>query len=156
MKTYQFKIKLLPHLKKFVQKHLLDGQVQPYKIEGHTFLGGAIRMIASDKRSPPSAITTSKHLRHTITVMLSQDMTNRIPRNCKLEKINGHIALLFKECLITWVMASRTLDIPVSEAIRSFQDQFELRENEYKYATAYKVWLRRCVVQRPKKSFQPN
>ena len=141
MKDSSYKVRLLPHLTKFVTKEFFEGQTEPFKIREDSVIGKAFIRILMDKRKQKPNSNWDEYT-HSITVYLSQDMMDHSPRAGRLEAINQDLHHLFKMALLIWIRCNSRFNIKVSESIRTFLDSYGIEEAEYPHATAYKLWQR--------------
>lgn len=141
----EFKVPLLPHLKKFIMGQLYKGLSEPIKVEEDSPLGRSIMSILIDGR----AVTTSaaKHFKDreysaTFRITLSAAMAERSPRVSKLARLNLEFNEIFLQALYVWVKAENRNGVSAYVAVENFLLEYDIEENEYTKDAAYKAWQR--------------
>ena len=143
--TADFKVPILPQLKKFVLAQLYDGQAEPIKVEEDSPLGRAVMSILIDKRQVKTSIARSTHDKEyseTLRLTLSHSMMERSPSIKKLARLNLEFDELFRQAIFIWVRAQNQNGVSSSEAVQNFLDYYKIEESEYTKDAAYQAWYR--------------
>lgn len=140
-----FKVPILPHLKKFVLAQLYEGQQEPIKVEEDSPLGRAVMSILIDKRQVTTSVARSSHNKeydHTLRLILSHAMMERSPSIKKLARLNLEFDEIFRQAIFIWVKAQKQNGVASSVAVQNFLEYYSIEEHEYSKDAAYKAWQR--------------
>lgn len=141
----EYRVPILPYLKKFILGQLYDGQDEPIKVEEDSPLGRSVMSILIDKRQVASSVARSFHGREyddALRIVLSHSMMDRSPSIKKLARLNLEFDSLFRTALFVWVKAQNQNGIPAYTAVQAFLDEYDITEEEYAHAAAYGAWKR--------------
>jgi len=137
----QFRVPVLPYVKKYLTKKFFAGNHGPHKIEEDTLIGKQFMSVIIDARKK-DVIDRHIEFSETLDVVLSQDMLLRSPNISKLITINYFLDKVFKEELIAWILSAQHYGIRPFPASRDFLEYYGIEEREYSHDAAYKIWTR--------------
>ena len=143
--TTDFKVPILPHLKKFVLAQLYEGQSEPLKVEEDSPLGRAVMSILIDKRQVKTSEARSTHNKEydsILRLVLSQSMMERSPSIKKLARINLEFDEIFRQAIFIWVRAQNQNGVASYGAVENFLEFYKIDESEYTKDAAYQAWQR--------------
>lgn len=143
--TADFKVPILPHLKKFVLAQLYDGQSEPIKVEEDSPLGRSVMSILIDKRQVTTAVARSTHNKEydgTLRLVLSHSMMERSPSIKKLARLNLEFDEIFRQAIFIWVRAQNQNGVGSYAAVQNFLEYYKIDESEYTKEAAYQAWQR--------------
>lgn len=139
-----FTVPIFPHVKKFLAHRY--GLKSPIKVSENISLGKIVTLSLIDKRQRTLSRTMQRDaeskINSELVLVLTEDQVRMGPRINKLIAINTDIDQIFKEHLITYIMAQKSIGIPVKTACRSFLAEMGINESEYSIDAAYKHWQR--------------
>jgi len=138
----EFNVPLLPYLEKYVKKKFFAGLPPPYKIEEDTLLGKQFMSLIIDGRRSNNMAGNKTKMSSTLHIQLSKCMAERSPNLRKLIAINLYFDKLFKDALITWVIAANDCGVVPFVSSKAFLVHFRIDEGEYSHDAAYKHWQR--------------
>lgn len=141
----EYKVPILPHLKKIILHQLYEGHQEPIKVEEDSPLGRSIMSILIDKRQVTTSVARSSHNReydHTLRLVLSQAMMERSPSIKKLARLNLEFDEIFRQMIFVWVKAQRRNGVAAYTAVQGFLEEYGIDEGEYSKDAAYKAWQR--------------
>lgn len=151
----EFKVPILPHLKKFILGQLYDGQSEPIKVEEDSPLGRSIMSILIDKRQVNTNAAISSHNREYddhLRLVLSHVMMERSPSIKKLARLNLEFDDIFRQAIFIWVKAQRRNGVSSYAAVQNFLAEYDINDWEYTTDAAYKAWQRVKSKEYQKKS----
>jgi len=137
----QFRVPVLPYVKKYLIKKFFAGDQGPHKIEEDTLIGKQFMSVIIDARKK-DVIDRHIEFSETLEVVLSQDMLLRSPKVAKLITINYFLDKVFKEELIAWILSAQHYGIRPFPASKDFLEYYGIEECEYSHDAAYKIWTR--------------
>ena len=140
-----FKVPILPHLKKFVLYQLYDGQAEPIKVEEDSPLGRSVMSILIDKRQVTTSSARSAYSKEydsTLRLVLSHSMMERSPSIKKLARLNLEFDEIFRQAIFIWVRAQNQNGVGSYAAVQNFLEFYKIDESEYTKDAAYKAWQR--------------
>lgn len=128
-----------PYIKKFILKTLR--QSEPIHLQEDITAGiGRMAMgMLMDKRAH---VTTNEAYTATLALSLPAEMRKRKPQVRYLVNLNKYFENLFHHSLITWVHAQGESGIAPYPACSNFLEYYNIKEEEYRHASAYRAWLR--------------
>jgi len=149
-----YTIPILPHLKKFIEKEY----GLPLKPDDHTALGKMITLSLRGRHRNKTGQFISNPTQH-LTIPLTSDQRKLNPNTHKLSRLNLHLNTLFKQNMIIWVKAHKTIKVngkPIKPytSIKIFRDYYNLTPNEFPIDTAHQHYKR--VMKKNKWHFVPN
>ena len=149
----EFKVPILPHLKKFIIAQLYNGQEEPIKVVEDSLLGRHIMSILIDKRNVTGSGAVGfmdKEYTSTLRLQLSSQMMKRSPRINKLARLNLELGEIFRQSLFVWVTCAKSYGIAAFPAVQHFLEEYGIEESEYSKDAAYKAWQRYQNLERTK------
>lgn len=142
---HEFKVPILPHLKKFIMGQLYEGHAEPIKVEEDSPLGRSVMSILIDKRKVTGSSAVGfmdKEYTSTLRLQLSSQMMKRSPRINKLARLNLEFGEIFRQSLFVWVKAEKKNGVAAFPAVQNFLEEYGIEEAEYSKDAAYKAWQR--------------
>jgi hypothetical protein len=137
-----FKVPMLPYLKKYVERQIFQGMKAPYKIEEDSLIGKMIMCLIIDARQKDLRGDKRIEMSASIEFQLSEVMAERSPSLQKLVPINYFLDKLFKNELITWIKSAEIVGMRPFPASKAFLEFYRIDESEYSHDAAYRHWLR--------------
>lgn len=136
----QFTVPMFPHVRKFIAKTYGKGTI---KSEEYTALGKAVTLALRDKRASHEHNDQYRdRLTATITIVLTKEQAELSPKLHKLIRINIDIDRIFKDHLITWINAQKSVHIPPYASCKMFLEHYNIDESEYSLDAAYRFYQR--------------
>lgn len=145
-----YTIPVYPHVRKFIrQTYATHFDKKTFHLTEHVTPGKLVTMALREKRSRNHlcAIGTGRpesaqKITDEITIALTTHQMNLSPRLSKLYRLNIDFDNLFKEHMITFLVAQYSMGTPVFHACKNFLEQYEIKETQFSVDTAYKYWQR--------------
>lgn len=137
-----FTIPMFPHVKKFIIKN--------YNIVGNTIkvseqntFGKMIVTALLDNRTRSTFNDQYRdRLTESLTIVLTSELAQMVPRLGKLKRINLHVDALYKEHLLCWINALRSEGHEPYTVCRMFIAYYNLEEKDLD--TIYRWFQRNC------------
>jgi hypothetical protein len=136
-----FTIPIFPHVKKFIAHRY--GLRSPIKVSENLSLGKMISFALMDKRH--RNLASEPHhdgMTDSVTLILTEDQLRMTPRIKRLIVINTDFHQLFKEHLMTYILAQKSMGVPAKAACRNYLSDMGINEKEYSIESAYKYYQR--------------
>ena len=137
-----FRVPVLPYLKKYIEKQFFAGLKAPYKIEEDSLIGKFMMSQIIDGRHKDLRGDKRIEMSQVIEIELSEAMAERSPSLGKLITVNYFLDKLFKNELITWIKSADYCGVRPFPASKAFLQHYKIDENEYSHDAAYRHWLR--------------
>jgi hypothetical protein len=141
----EYTIPVFPHVRKFIAHRY--GLRSPIKVSETIPLGNLITLSLLDKRprilsSEVFSPEISSKVRDQITFILTAEQIHMGPQIKKLISINITVDQLFKENMITYILAQKSLGMLAKTSCKYFLAEMGINESEYSIDTAYKYYRR--------------